>query len=269
MKVILVTGATSGFGKLIAEGLTTKGHKVYGTRLPDFKESDVNIGFPLLELDVTSDVSVEHCVAELIKREGRVDVLINNAGVSIAGAIEDTEVDEARWQMEVNFFGPLRMIHAVLPHMRTKNEGRILTMGSIGGHIGLPYQGIYSAAKFGLEAINEALRLELRGSGIDSAVVCPGDFKTGLTGARVYTKNARSSHNAQQMAITMGIAEHEEQNSLDPSMVADIYVQLVDKSSLNVRYIVASAMQRFSLVVKRLLPANMFESIIAKSYKIP
>ena len=146
MKVILITGTTSGFGKLIAEGLVQKGHRVYGTHLPSFNADRGAFGFPMLELDITDDASVDRCVAGLIEAEGRIDVLINNAGVSIAGALEDTEADEARWQMEVNFFGPLRMIRAVMPHMRSQGRGRILTTGSMGGHVGLPYQSIYFAA---------------------------------------------------------------------------------------------------------------------------
>jgi short-subunit dehydrogenase len=171
--------------------------------------------------------------------------------------------------MEVNFFGPLRMIRAVLPHMRSQGSGRILTTGSMGGHVGLPYQSIYCAAKYALEGVNEALRLELNGSGIDAAVVCPGDFNTGFTAARVYTRNAHSATHAKQLAITMGIAEKDEQNSPNPAMVADLYVGLVDKPSLKVRYFVGSIMQRASIFLKWLLPASVFESLIRSTYKLP
>jgi NAD(P)-dependent dehydrogenase (short-subunit alcohol dehydrogenase family) len=269
VKVILITGTTSGFGKLIAEGLVKKGHRVYGTYLPNFDADRDALEFPMLELDVTDDASVDRCVTALVEAEGRIDVLINNAGVSIAGALEDTAVDEARWQMEVNFFGPLRMIRAVLPHMRSQGRGRVLTTGSMAGHVGLPYQSIYSAAKYALEGVNEALRLELSGSGIDSAVICPGDFNTGFTAARVYTRNAHSATHAQQLAITMGIAEKDEQNSPHPDMVADLVVGLVDKPSLKVRYFVGSIMQRVSIFIKWLLPASVFESIMRSNYKLP
>lgn len=269
MKVILITGTTSGFGKLIAEGLVKKGHRVYGTCLPNFDADREAFGFSMLELDITDDASVDRCVAGLVEAEGRIDVLINNAGVSIAGALEDTEMDEARWQMEVNFFGPLRMIRAVLPHMRSLGTGRILTTGSMGGHVGLPYQSIYSAAKYALEGVNEGLRLELSGSGIDAAVVCPGDFNTGFTAARVYTRNAQSTTHAEQLAITMGIAEEDEKNSPPPAMVADLYVELVDRPNLKVRYFVGSLMQRASIFMKWLLPASVFEALIRSTYKLP
>jgi NAD(P)-dependent dehydrogenase (short-subunit alcohol dehydrogenase family) len=269
MKVVLITGTTSGFGLMIAQRLAARGHRVYGTCLPGFDGDRRAFAFPLLELDVTDDASVERCVAELVRAEGCVDVLINNAGVSIAGALEDTSIAEARWQMEVNLFGPIRMIRAVLPHMRAKGTGRILTTGSMGGHIGLPYQSVYCAAKYGLEGINEALRLELSGSGIDAAIVCPGDFNTGFTAARVYTQEARSPTHARQLAVTMGIAEEDEKNSPDPAMVADLYARLVDAQTLRVRYFVGSYAQRASIFLKWLLPATGFERIMRMKYRLP
>ena len=268
MKVVLITGTTSGFGKLIAEGLLKKGHKVYGTYLPNLKDEIAEFGYPMLELDITSDESVAGCVAKLMEAESCIDVLINNAGVGVAGALEDTSIEEAQWQVDVNLFGPIRMIRAVLPHMRARKRGRILTMGSIGGHVGLPYQTIYCATKYALEGINEGLRLELRGTGVDCSVVCPGDFNTGFTAARLYAKKAFSSDYTEQMKITMAIAEHDEQNSPDPVMVADIYARLVDEHNLKVRYFVAGFMQKFSLFMKWLLPPRVFESIIRSAYKI-
>ena len=269
MKVVLITGTTSGFGLMIAQRLAARGHRVYGTCLPGFHGDRRAFAFPLLELDVTDDASVERCVAELVRAEGCVDVLINNAGVSIAGALENTSIAEARWQMEVNLFGPIRMIRAVLPHMRAKGTGRILTTGSMGGHIGLPYQSVYCAAKYGLEGVNEALRLELSGSGIDAAIVCPGDFNSGFTAARVYTQEARSPTHARQLAVTMGIAEEDEKSSPDPAMVADLYAGLVDAQTLRVRYFVGSYAQRASIFLKWLLPATVFERIMRSKYRLP
>ena len=269
MKVVLVTGTTSGFGRLIAARLAGRGYRVYGTCLPGFNGDRSAFGFSLLDLDVTDDASVERCVTALVDAEGHIDVLINNAGVSIAGALEDTTSEEAHWQMEVNLFGPMRMIRAVLPHMRARGTGRILTTGSMGGHVGLPYQSVYCAAKYGLEGINEALRLELVGSGIDAAIVCPGDFNTGFTAARVYTGAANSPAHARQIAITMGIVEQDEKNSPDPGMVADLYVRLVEARKLNVRYFVGSFPQRASIFLKWLLPATVFERILRKNYRLP
>ena len=170
--------------------------------------------------------------------------------------------------MEVNLFGPMRMIRAVLPHMRAKGTGRILTTGSMGGHVGLPYQSVYCAAKYGLEGINEALRLELSGSGIDAAIVCPGDFSTGFPAARVYTRDARSPAHARQLAITMGIAEGDDKNSPDPAMVAALYTRLVDPRTLRLRYFVGSFLQRVSIFLTWLLPATVFERIMRVNYRL-
>lgn len=268
-KIVLVTGTTSGFGKLAAERLARKGHRVYGTCLPDFDGDRNAFGFPLLELDVVDDNSVVRCVADLVAAEGRVDVLINNAGIGIAGALEDTTIEEARFQMDVNFFGAIRMIRAVLPHMRAQGGGRIVTMSSMAGHVGMPFQSIYSASKYALEGLNEALRLELRGSGIDATVVCPGDFRTGFTAARVYTKGARSAHHAEQLAKTVGIMERDELNSPDPSMVGDLLVRLVDEPSLKVRYFVGRISQRTGIFAKRLMPASLFERLVCATYQLP
>lgn len=269
MKVILVTGTTSGFGKLIAENLATKGHRVYGTYLPGDKVRKDDFSYAMLELDITVDDSAKQCIKQLIQAEGRIDVLINNAGTSIAGALEDTQIDEARWQMEINFFGPLRMINAVLPQMRSQGGGRILTTSSMAGHMGLPYQSIYCASKYALEGINESLRLETKGSGIDAAVICPGDFNTGFTAARTYTRDAQSNTHKQQLAITMGIAENDERNSPDPMMVAKLYVKLVDTPKLKVRYFVSGKLQRMGLFLKWLLPGILFEFIMRKNYQLP
>lgn len=171
--------------------------------------------------------------------------------------------------MEINFFGPLRMINAVLPQMRSQGGGRILTTSSMAGHMGLPYQSIYCASKYALEGINESLRLETKGSGIDAAVICPGDFNTGFTAARTYTRDAQSNTHKQQLAITMGIAENDERNSPDPMMVAKLYVKLVDTPKLKVRYFVSGKLQRMGLFLKWLLPGILFEFIMRKNYQLP
>jgi len=265
-KVVLVTGASSGFGRSIAAVLAARGHHVFGTsRDPRDGES----GVTMLELDVTRDESVEACVAAVMTSEGRVDVLVNNAGIGLAGAVEDTTLEEARWQMETNFFGPVRMIRAVLPGMRSQGKGRIITVGSMAGHAALAFQPYYSSSKFALEALNEALRLELRGSGIDSTIVCPGDFRTGFTSARVFAAGARSGRNASQLATTVGVYERDETHGADPRLLADLVARLVDEPRLRVRYFVGRLDQRIGIHLKRLLPAAVFERFMRGIYKLP
>ncbi|MCY1279329.1 3-hydroxybutyrate dehydrogenase [compost metagenome] len=264
-KVVLVTGASSGFGQAIAQRLAAQGHTVFGTaRKPSGDQGKVR----MIALDVTNDVSVTKAIEEVVAAAGRIDVLINNAGVGICGAIEDTELDEARWQMETNFFGAVRTIRAVMPYMRARGVGRIINISSLAGLIGLPFQAYYSASKFALEALNEALRMELSGTGIDSTNINPGDFKTGFTAARVFTRMALSGHHATQLTTTVGRYEHDENNGADPELVADLAARLVVQRRVNVRYTVGRFDQRMSTLVKRVVPARLFERIMKGTYAI-
>ncbi len=264
-KVILVTGASCGFGQLIAAHLASRGHRVFGTSrrvLPDTGQ------VRMLVLDVTDEVLVERAVAQVIAEAGRIDVLINNAGVGLCGAVEDTTLAEAQWQMDTNFFGPVRMIRAVLPHMRKHGSGRIITVSSLAGLAGLPFQPFYSASKYAIEGLNEALRLELTGSGIDATTLNPGDFKTGFTDARVFTQHARNGVNAAQLATTLAIYERDEQQGTDPRQVAELVARLIEKPSLDVRYPVGSIGQRAGIFAKRLMPARLFEWLMKATYSI-
>jgi NAD(P)-dependent dehydrogenase (short-subunit alcohol dehydrogenase family) len=264
-KVILVTGASSGLGRAIADELACNGHRVYGTcRQP----SDNSGKFTMLPLDVTLDNSVAQCVAAVIASAGRIDVLINNAGFGLCGAIEDTAPHEARQQMETNFWGPLRIIQAVLPHMRRQGSGRLITIGSMAGHAALPYQPFYSTSKFALEGLNEALRLELAGSGIDATMVCPGDFKTGFDSARVFAAAARNGRHADQLAKTTGLYIRDERAGADPAIVAKLIAQLVVAPRLDVRYFAGRPLQKLGMLLKRVLPANWFERLMKITYAI-
>jgi NAD(P)-dependent dehydrogenase (short-subunit alcohol dehydrogenase family) len=264
-KIILITGASSGLGRAIADELTSAGHRVYGTcRQPNDHTGE----FTMLPLDVTLDDSVAKCVDLVISAEGRIDVLINNAGFGLCGAVEDTTLDEARGQMETNFWGPLRMIHAVLPHMRRQSSGRLVTIGSMAGHAALPYQPFYSTSKFALEGLNEALRLELAGTGIDATMVCPGDFKTGFDSARVLSAAARSGRNADQLAKTTSIYVRDERAGADPKIVAMLVAQLVIAPRLDVRYFAGRPLQKLGMLLKRALPANWFERLMKATYAI-
>ena len=176
-RVVLITGASSGIGKACADHLAKGGYRVYGTS----RKPPSVAPFRMMQLDVTDDESVEGTVNELLKREGRIDVLVNNAGIAMAGAIEDTSVEEARTQLETNFFGAFRMCWVVVPTMRAQKYGYIVTISSIGGQIAIPFQGLYSASKFALEGLSESLRMEVRPFGIKVILIQPGDHRTALT----------------------------------------------------------------------------------------
>jgi len=249
----------------MAEHLAALGHTVFGTSR---KPSDDFSTVRMLALDVTDDASVAQAVAQVVQTAGRIDVLVNNAGIGLCGAVEDTTMAEARWQLETNFFGPVRMILAVLPYMRRQGGGRIITVSSLAGMAALPFQPYYSAGKFALEGLNEALRLELSGSGITSTTINPGDFKTGFTAARVFAKNAHAGRHAAQLRTTVGIYERDENHGADPQAVAELAARLIAQPRVGVRYLVGAPIQRFGMLLKRLLPATVFEWIMKDTYKI-
>ena len=264
-KVILVTGASSGLGKSIATHLAAQGYRVFGTS----RKAQSDTGqISMLSLDVTDDESIRRAVAQVIAQAGRIDVLINNAGSGLCGAIEDTELDEARWQMDTNFFGPFRLIKAVLPHMRQQGNGRIITVSSLAGLAALPYQAFYSASKFAIEGLNEALRLELAGSGIDATLINPGDFKTGFTAARVFARAARTGQQAEQLAKTLRIYERDELHGADPALVARLAQRLIEARRVGLRYTVGRIDQRFGMLLKKVIPARWFEMIMKITYSI-
>lgn len=178
-KVILITGASAGMGKDFALSLVKDGHIVYGAARRVDKMKDIEqLGVKVLEMDVTSDESMTTAIKTIITNEGRLDVLINNAGFGSHGAIEDVSMDDARYQMEVNVFGAARLMQMAVPVMRGHHFGRIINISSIGGKLSLPFGGWYHASKFALEALSDSLRNEVEGFGIDVVVIEPGGIRS-------------------------------------------------------------------------------------------
>ncbi len=177
--IILVTGASSGIGYESAILLAKKGHKVYGAaRRVERMEPLKEYGITPMSLDVTSEESMQKCVADILAAEGRIDVLVNNAGYGYFGAIENVTLDEARRQLEVNVFGLARLTQLVLPSMREHGSGRIVNVGSVVGRVVLPFGGWYHVSKYSVEALSDALRMELKPFGIDVALIEPGGINT-------------------------------------------------------------------------------------------
>jgi NAD(P)-dependent dehydrogenase (short-subunit alcohol dehydrogenase family) len=176
-KIVLITGISSGFGKSTAEFLAQKGYIIYGTSR---KTIEVDNRINVLKADVTDIGSVKAAVETILNKEGRIDILINNAGMGISGPIEFASTEDFNLQMDTNFIGVVNMIQSVLPAMRKQKEGTIVNISSIGGLMGLPFQGFYSASKYAIEGMSEALRMELKPFHIKVVVVRPGDFHTGF-----------------------------------------------------------------------------------------
>ena len=174
--VTLITGASSGIGLETARMLVQKNVRVFGTRLSH--ETFAEPGLEVLELDVNLDSSVSACVAEVVKRAGRLDVLVNNAGAGFVGMVEETSIEEARALFETNYFGTVRMIRAALPIMRAQGSGLIINVSSVAGNIGVPYEAHYCASKLAIASLTRALRWELAAFGVQVVVVSPGCVRT-------------------------------------------------------------------------------------------
>ncbi len=263
-KVILISGTSSGIGKTSAEYLAKQGHIVYGTsRYPGSypKPND----YTMLQMDVTEVDSVQNAVNQIIKNEGKIDVLINNAGFGIAGAIEHISIGKAKEQLETNFFGTVRLMKSVLPIMRKQNSGSIINISSIGGLMGLPYQGMYSASKFAIEGLTESLHKELRSSNIKIVLVEPGDFKTNFTEKREISKNANQSD---VFKTTLKVIENDENSGQDPIIIGELLYRIINKSNPRLRYTVGAFDQKLTTLLKRILPNRLFDWIIMKHYKV-
>jgi NAD(P)-dependent dehydrogenase (short-subunit alcohol dehydrogenase family) len=214
-------------------------------------------------MDVTSDSSVQQAIDTILSREGRLDAVINNAGIAIAGAIEDTSLDEARRQFEVNFFGVLRVCRAAIPHMRERRSGHIVNIGSIAGAIAVPYQGLYSASKFALEGLSESLRMELRDFGIRVVLIEPGDHCTSLTSNRTIT----ASPHYPRFKRALARMEHDEQHGPQPENIAGLVQRILANPNPRFRYTAGPPLQRAAVWLKRLGPNALTEFAISKYYR--
>lgn len=263
--VILITGITSGFGRAMARQLSLDGHKVYGTYRRD---SDPLPGVTYIRADVQDQESLKNAVAQVVEAEGRIDTLISNAGMGIGGPLEFTSIEDAQRQMDVNFMGMVRLVSLVVPIMRQQRHGHIICVSSIGGLMGLPYQGMYSASKFAIEGYCESLRLEVRQFGIHVTVINPGDFSTGFTAQRNKVSNPEAMAAYPGYAQSMQSIEHDENSGLKPERLARRISRIVRKRHPRNRYIIATLVQKASVLLKAILPARWFDSILGSYYKL-
>ena len=263
-KIILITGASSGIGKATAVYLAQKGHIIYGTSRYPGSYPKPN-SYTMLQMDVTDNESIQYAVNQIISDRNKIDVLINNAGFGIAGAMEDTSIGKAKEQFETNLFGTVRLIKSVLPIMHKQDSGLIINISSIGGLIGLPFQSMYSASKFAIEGLTESLYMELHSSNIKITMIEPGDFKTGFTEKREISKNANQSDAFQN---TLNIIENDENSGQNPELIGKLLNQIINKSNPRLRYTVGAFDQKLAVILKRLLPNCFFDWIIMKHYKM-
>lgn len=265
-KVILITGASSGLGRACAHYLAQRGYRVFGTSR--HQQEQPSVPFAWVQMDVDDDASVQRGVAEVLEQAGRLDVVVNNAGFGFGGAIEDTSLAEARAQLETSFFGTLRVCQAVLPSMRAQRSGLIINVSSLGGIIALPFQGLYSAAKFAVEGLSEALRMEVRPWGIGVVLIEPADFRTEFTARRRRTAASTGSPYAGAFERALAVIEHDELHGSSPEIVGRLLEWIIRSRSPRLRYMVGSFTELLAGILKPYLPQRLFEWIIRSHYKV-
>ena len=260
-QTMLVTGSTSGFGRLTVETLARQGYRVFaGMRAAAGKNAPAaealralaqreRLALQIVEIDVTDDASVKRAIAVIIETTSRLDVVVNNAGVSYSGPLEAFTLEQVRQQFETNVFSVLRVNRAALPQMRKQGSGLLLQIGSIAGRLGMPYLGLYGATKFALDGLTESYRYELAPFGIDAAIVEPGTFPTTISANRQVAADAErlALYQAGIDAFTVPFyAENRSATPPDPQEVADAVARMITQPAGKrpLRTVVATVVQR-------------------------
>lgn len=259
-QVVLITGASSGIGKATACYFAERGYKVYGVARNDFKADGV---VPILA-DITDRTAVKDTVDFVIKLEGKIDILINNAGMGVAGAVETTSLEDAKKQFDVNFFGTVNMTTAVLPYMRKKLSGKIINTSSVASIIPIPFQAYYSSCKAALDNWAKALRLELKPYNITVTNILPGDIKTGFTGSRTKHLDKKSPYYAVE-SKSIEKMEKDEQTGMEPIVVAKKMYKVATKKSPPYT-VTCGAAYKMVAFLQKILPTRFVMWIVSKLY---
>jgi NAD(P)-dependent dehydrogenase (short-subunit alcohol dehydrogenase family) len=262
-KVVFITGASSGLGLSIAQYLSENGFVVYGTS----RSKQQNIGnIRMLVADVTSQESLQTAVAQIVSEQGRIDVVINNAGLGIASPVESVPIEDVQRVLDTNVTGVIRVVQAVLPQMRQQRSGLVINISSIGSEIGLPYRGVYSASKAAVDRLTEALRTELAPFGVQACIIQPGGVQTDINKNRlrvdlpagnVYRKNFDATYEL----INKSVAE-----GMEPQKLGELVLHILQQEKVRGVYRVGNRTEKLSVLLKRILPGNMFENMIRKHY---
>jgi NAD(P)-dependent dehydrogenase (short-subunit alcohol dehydrogenase family) len=255
-KVVLITGASSGVGQSTARLLSEKGYRVFGTsRNPGSAESIA--GVEMLALDLRSDDSVAACVKAALNAAGRIDVLVNNAGYALAGALEEISLDEARAQLETNFFGVVKMVNSVLPSMRQQKQGRIINVSSFAGISAIPFMGMYSASKFALVGYTDALRMEVSPFNIHVSIVEPAFLKTPMMHHQQLATARLKEYDPWRQRAFNALSDLD-QKAPGPESVARAILKIVSSKKPRLHYLIGSQAKVLSRM-QRYLPEGAYE----------
>ena len=271
-KVILISGVSSGFGYCTAQYLAQKGYWVFGTSrtpekvmLPNTETEKWPGSLEIIKMDVNYTNSIREGIKKIIANTGRLDVVVNNAGYSLAGSIEDTSLKEVKDQFNTNFFAVHEVCRQVIPLMRKQQSGYIINISSLSGLVGLPFQAIYSASKYAIEGYTEALRIEVKTFGIKVSLIEPGDFRTSFTEHRHISRSSPSNPVYQdRFQETLKAVEKAERKGDSPEKIARLVERIINTDSPRLRYRVGPSSTLIGL--KHFIPERVVENIITRYY---
>jgi NAD(P)-dependent dehydrogenase (short-subunit alcohol dehydrogenase family) len=265
-KIALVTGVSSGIGRATAVLLSERGFRVFGTmRKPNLTDGPLR-NVELIPLDVRYEESVRSCLRRVLDQAGRIDALVNNAGYTLIGALEETSLEEAKQVFETNFFGVLQMNQAVLPKMREQGYGRIANVGSVAGFLPMPYQGIYAASKHALEGYSESLDHEVRLFGVRVSVIEPGFARTNIGQNSQLASQPLAAYDNDRNRIITAIRESIAKGE-DPVRVASVILEALTSVSPRLRYL-AGREARFISRLRKLAPSKLFDKGLRKQFRL-
>lgn len=262
-KVVLVTGASSGIGFEIATYLSKRQYIVYGGS----RSAPKNDLFHVVKMDVTDEKSVKTAVSEIIEKEGKIDVLINNAGIGSAGAVEKTPIEDIKKSFEVNLFGVIRVCQAVLPYMRKQKYGRIINMSTLGSMIGLPFRAFYSSSKGAMDLMTETLRLEVDRFGIQACTIHPGEIKTNIAEHRIVSTSISDETYGKTIEKAFKQLNSSVNHGKDPKLFGPYIDNIIKAKKIKRNYYIGTFNELLGIKLKKFLPYYLYEKILKSYFK--